>query len=400
MPMQRRAILTAIAIALLLLPAAADPSYSLSAYISGVSQGVDGIGFGLFPIGTTFGFERLFPLVPGERDAEFQVEMSFAFNNRTIDTNFDYSTGLPIWFDRRISRLPAATYFNPRASIDVYLDQGFGDNPLYADGSLVNFRIGFNARYSMALERVDLSKAGNDDEPLFVDNGGNPRPPFDGRLPAYPWLEGNRQTYTDYLYLDAYLNLDRDTPTDAETEHGLSLDLSFDYGPRWLFNESPSRIQSDFYRLEAYLEEKMELFTVYQDNGWNWVNMYIGHSNTFRYTGGDVIPENMLPDDRLRAMIADRIWLHFTGPQFLAGDCFAFIELNLYNTLMFGGIANEIGSSSFALELQSSLSARVQVRLFGFIRLEYQVGYDFIRGIWPEYPRWWQNAALSFYVSV
>ncbi len=397
--MQRRLSAIAIAFVLLLFPAAAD-TYSLSAYISGVSGGVDNIGFGLFPIGTTFGFERLFPLVPGQRDAEFQFEMSFAFNNTDIDERFDYMTGKPVWMDSGISSL-SGTYFNPRASIDVYLDQGFGDNPLYADGSLVNLRLGFNARYSMALERVDLSKAGNDDPPLFVDDSGNLKDPFDGALPAYPWLEGSRQVYTDYLYFNAYLNLDRDTPTDAEAEHGLGMDLTFEYGPEWLFNSfSSSGAQSDFWRIGMYLEEKMELFTVYQDNGWNWVNMYIGHSNTIRYTGGDIVPANMLPDDRLRALVSDRIWLHFTAPQFLAGDCFAFIELNLYNTLMFGSVANEAKPSSFSIELQSSFSARIQVRLFGFIRLEYQVGYDFIRGIWPEYPRWWQNAALSFYVSV
>lgn len=395
--MQRRLSAIAIVLILLLFPAAAD-SYSLSAYISGVSGGVDNIGFGLFPIGTTFGFERLFPLVPGERDAEFQFEMSFAFNNSTIDERFDYMTGKPLWQSSDIDRLEG-TYFNPRSSIDVYLDQGFGDNPLYADGSLVNLRLGFNARYSMALERVDLSKAGNEDPPLFVDWSGNPKPPFDGSLPAYPWLEGNRRVYTDYLYFNAYLNLDRDTPTDAEAEHGLGLDLTFEYGPKWFFN-SLSGVQSDFWRAGLYLEEKMELFTVYQDNGWNWVNMYIGHSNTLRYTGGAVVPVNMLPEDRLRALVSDRIWIHFTGPQFLAGDCFAFIELNLYNTLMFGSVANGSGPASFSIELQSSFSACIQVRLFGFIRLEYQVGYDFIKGIWPEYPSWWQNAALSFYVSV
>ena len=386
-----------IILILLLFPAAAD-SYSLSAYISGVSNGVDGIGWNLFPIGTTFGFERYFALVPGERDAEFQFEMSFAFNNRTIDERFDYMTGVPVWLDRDIGNL-SGTYFNPRASIDLYLDQGFGDNPLYDGGSLINLRLGFNARYSMAVERVDLSKSGNDDPPLFVDWDGNPKDPFDGALPAYPWLEGKRRVYSDYLYFDAYLNLDRDTPTDAEAEHGLGLDLSFEYGPSWFFN-STSGVQSDFWRASLYLEEKMELFTVYQDNGWNWVNMYVGHSNTIRYTGGAVVPEEMLPEDRLRALVSDRLWVHFTGPQFLAGDCFAFIELNLYNTLMFGDVANRHGSSSFSLELQSSFSMRLQVRLFGFIRLEYQVGYDFIRGIWPDYPSWWQNAALSFYVSV
>ena len=397
-----RRVLPLILTVLAVFPAFAgegDSSYSLDAYISGVSSGVDGIGYGLFPIGTTFGYEKYFQMVPGQKDAEFQFEMSFAFNNKTIDDDFDILTGSPRWAGD-IETIDG-TYFNPRASIDVYLDQGLWDNPLDQEGSLVNFRAGFNARFAMATEVLNLSRSDNTDDPLFVDTNGLPKYPFDNDLPSYPWLSGDRQIYTDYVYFNTYLNLDRDTPTDAEAEHGFALEISLEYGPKWLFNNlSSSGVQSDFFRATLFVEEKMELFTVYQDNGWNWSNMYIGHSNTLRYTGGAVVPENKLPEDRLRGLLTDRIWLHFTGPQFLSGDCFAFIELNLYNYLRFGGVANEVGASSFAVELQSGFSACFQVRLFGFIRLEYQLGYDFIKGIWPEYPSWWQNATLSFYVSV
>ena len=137
-----------------------------------------------------------------------------------------------------------------------------------------------------------------------------------------------------------------------------------------------------------------------QENGWNWMNMYIGHSNTLKYVSGSVVPENKMPDDRLRGSLEDRIWIHFNGPQFMAGDCYTNIEFNLYNTLMFGPVANEIDNITRAVELQSSFSARFQLRLFGFLRFEYQVGYDFIRGIWPDHPSWWQNSALQFYVSI
>ena len=397
-----------------MLPIAAD-SYSLDAFISGVSNGVKGFGLGLFPLGTTFGFEKYIQLFEGESKAEFQIELAFAFNNRTLDSNYDYLTGRPVWAMSSEERRNASvfgneawgdrslSYFNPRSDIDIYLDQGFWKNPLYDEGTLFNIKVGLNARYAMSLEEVSYSLPGHGglSSPVFVYGNGGVRAPFDAPLPAYPWLSGSRNVYTDYLYLQLSLNMDRDTPTDAEPEEGLSVDFLLEYGPWWLLNNiTPEGIQSDFVRAVLYSEQKMEIFSVMQDNGWYWVNMYVGHSDNLSYVWGSVIPENKLTTDRLRGTLQDRVWVHFTGPQFMAGDCYTNIELNLYNTLMFGGVANEMDGRTRAVELQTVFTARFQLKLFGFIRVEYQVGYDFIQGIWPDRPRWWQNSGISFYVSI
>ena len=398
----KRKLLLPFLLLVLLFPAVAD-SYSLSAFISGVSNGPDSFGYKLFPLGTTFGFEKFFRIFNGLKDAEFQVEMSMAFNEDVISELYDWRTGRPKWSMTKEEEAEyeflSGTYFYPRAYIDVYLDQGFWTNPLYPDGTLFNVKIGFNSNFSMSVERLSLSRPGTD-SPVFTDWDGNTRYPYTESLPAFPWFQGSRNVLSNYLYLDLYLNLDRDTPTDAEPEHGFYMELLLQYGPWWLANNIMNGTQSDYFKATLYAEEKLELFSIQQENGWNWVNMYFGHSNSLQYIYGDVVPRHMVPEDRLRGYISDRIWLHFTGPQFMAGDCFTFIELNLYNTIRFGGVVNEPGNVTHAVELQSSFTALVQIRLFGFIRLEYQVGYDFIRGIWPEKPRWWQNAALSFYVSV
>lgn len=397
-----------------MLPIAAD-SYSLDAFISGVSNGVKGFGLGLFPLGTTFGFEKYIQLFEGESKAEFQIELAFAFNNRTLDSNYDYLTGRPVWAMSSEERRNASvfgneawgdrslSYFNPRSDIDIYLDQGFWKNPLYDEGTLFNIKVGLNARYAMSLEEVSYSLPGHGglSSPVFVYGNGGVKAPFDAPLPAYPWLSGSRNVYTDYLYLQLSLNMDRDTPTDAEPEEGLSVDFLLEYGPWWLLNNiTPEGIQSDFVRAVLYSEQKMEIFSVMQDNGWYWVNMYVGHSDNLSYVWGSAIPENKLTTDRLRGTLQDRVWVHFTGPQFMAGDCYTNIELNLYNTLMFGGVANEMDGRTRAVELQTVFTARFQLKLFGFIRVEYQVGYDFIQGIWPDRPRWWQNSGISFYVSI
>ena len=409
----KKALLLVLCI-FLMLPIAAD-SYSLDAFISGVSNGVKGFGLGLFPLGTTFGFEKYIQLFEGESKAEFQIELAFAFNNRTLDSNYDYLTGRPVWAMSSEERRNASvfgneswgdrslSYFNPRSDIDIYLDQGFWKNPLYDEGTLFNIKVGLNARYAMSLEEVSYSLPGHGglSSPVFVYGNGGVRVPFDAPLPAYPWLSGSRNVYTDYLYLQLSLNMDRDTPTDAEPEEGLSVDFLLEYGPWWLLNNiTPEGIQSDFVRAVLYSEQKMEIFSVMQDNGWYWVNMYVGHSDNLSYVWGSAIPENKLTTDRLRGTLQDRVWVHFTGPQFMAGDCYTNIELNLYNTLMFGGVANEMDGRTRAVELQTVFTARFQLKLFGFIRVEYQVGYDFIQGIWPDRPRWWQNSGISFYVSI
>ena len=369
-----------IIMALLLLPSAlAAESSSLDAYIEAVSGGVKGFGLGLFPLGTTFGFEKYFQMLEDESRAEFQIELSFAFNNASLSKDYDYLTGRPRWmldYDEQQEHHffggagwndggeRSLSYFNPRSSVDIYLDQGFWTNPLNEKGTLFNVRVGYNARYAMSLEEATFSLPGHGglSSPVFVDMSGLPREPFTDVLPAYPWLNGSRN---------------------------------------WLFNNmTPMGVQSDYYLMSLYVEEKMAVFSVEQENGWNWMNMYIGHSNTLQYIAGPVVPENRLPLDRLRGGLQDRIWIHFNGPQFMAGDCYTNIEFNLYNTLMFGGIVNEVDGSTFAVELQSSFTARLQLRLFGFMRLEYQVGYDFIRGVWPDSPAWWQNSALQFYVSL
>ena len=402
----RRRLLLPFLLFTLLLPAGAD-SYSLSAFISGVSNGPDSFGYNLFPLGTTFGFEKFFPIIDGLKDAEFQIEMNMAFNEAVISELYDWKTGRPKWSMTKEEEAEyeflRGTYLYPRAYIDVYLDQGFWKNPLYDEGTLFNIKVGLNARYAMSLEEVSYSLPGHGglSSPVFVYGNGGVRVPFDAPLPAYPWLSGSRNVYTDYLYLQLSLNMDRDTPTDAEPEEGLSVDFLLEYGPWWLLNNiTPEGIQSDFVRAVLYSEQKMEIFSVMQDNGWYWVNMYVGHSDNLSYVWGSAIPENKLTTDRLRGTLQDRVWVHFTGPQFMAGDCYTNIELNLYNTLMFGGVANEMDGRTRAVELQTVFTARFQLKLFGFIRVEYQVGYDFIQGIWPDRPRWWQNSGISFYVSI
>ena len=182
--------------------------------------------------------------------------------------------------------------------------------------------------------------------------------------------------------------------------------LTFEYSPAWFFNKfSPSGyVASDYYRFYAYLEEKLVLMEEKQDNGWNWLSIYFGHSNTFNHVGGDVVPYYKVPSNYLANQISDRFWLHFMGPNFITSDCFSYVELSLNNNLYFGGTVNSTEPYE-GISYSGSLDLKLHLRLFGFIRFEYSCSYAFARGINASddsaaYPRWSQGATLNFYVSI
>ncbi|MGN0906109.1 MAG: hypothetical protein ACI4NM_03085, partial [Bullifex sp.] len=235
----------------------------------------------------------------------------------------------------------------------------------------------------------------------FVNPDGTPKAPFgpSSTFSTMPWLQGNRKYFTNYLELTTYWYMNKWTGTDAYD--GLYGQATVEYGPSWLANTiSPKGINSDYWKASAYLEEKLTLFSVKQDDGKNWATMYVGHSNGLSYIGGTVVPDNKLPGDRLRYSAHDSIWLHFAGPQFIAGDCYTYIELRLTNNIYWGSVVNETPQKTNAIELQSDVYGVFHLRLFGFIRFDYSLGYCFNRGIYAADPYWWQSAELRFYVSV
>lgn len=373
-------------------------SFTFSTEINSVSN-YSGFGMGLFPVGTTFAYYNYFPFLNKREQAKAYLEANMNFSTPWLDSNYDYQTGEPVWVNtveeaKSLNRL-GGQYFNPNAYINLWIQQGFGTNPVSGNSPLFIVRVGVNSRYSMALEKI------NNTNYIFVDSSGESKKPFGtgSSIPAFPWLEGNRKTLNNYLFLHTYWYLRRWMAYDYY--EGIYGELNFEYGPSWFANTLyPGGVQSNFYRFYGYLEEKLTLLNNKQDNGRDWTVLYVGHSNSLSYIGGDVVPINKIPSDRLRWTATDRIWLRFTGPQFISSDCYSYIQFNLGNDLYFGHVVNETSQETTAIELQSYLSGTFHLRLFGFIRFEYNIGYNLFRGIWSSSPGWWQNAKLNFYVSV
>lgn len=387
-----------------MVPAFAGYSVSLNTGIDNVSGGEYTFGFGLFPLGTTFSFNKSFKLIPEYRhNAYFATSISFSFRNSSF-SGYDFFTGTPQWSLRKIdqeSSFYSGTYFNPYATLNAYVQQPFGTNPMTGNGSLVIVRAGLNTRYAMALERLGLARG--DTGLVFSDLNGTtltPKPYFNTSNTTYPWLQGDRNTLNNYMYLSSYWYFYESTG--PSVWEGAYMDFSIEYGPYWFANTvSPSGYKtSNYFRFSFYAKEALSLYESRQANGYNWVNINLGHENSFSYTGGDIVPANKIPGDRLRGFLSDRISLRFTGPQFIAGDCYPYIEAAITNSLYFGHVVNEPSQETKAIEMQSNISLVFHLRLFGFLHMEYTCGYNFIRGIHSNYPGWYQGAQLSFYVSL
>lgn len=411
----RKRIITALLIMLLSALCFAD-SLTFDTYIDSVSGGQNGFGLGLFPLGTSFSYVNYVPLLNDNfPQTKFNISMEFGYSSTSLAEYYTYDKGIPYWSmtvaerNRDYSdKYLSGEYFNPKTNIYLYVQQGFGTNPVSGTGSLVDLRLSWNTRYSMALEGNPFISSV--DSLLFVNPDGSPKAPFgpNSSIHSMPWLQGNRMALNNNIGISSYWHFDKWTGTDAYD--GLYGELSFEYGPAWLANTlSPKSVQSNYYKTYAYLEEKLTLFSNKQDDGKNWTTMYIGHSNSFSHVGGNVVPENKIPGDRLRNTLTDSIWLHFAGPQFIAGDCYSFIEIGISNKVYWGNVVNELINQTKAIELISDIYGLFHLRLFGFIRFEYSFGYSFIRGISASDPKdmsnmaapgWWQNAELRFYVSV
>lgn len=377
-------------------------SYTFETMINTVTAGYGGMGFGLFPVGTCFEYDKYdLELIKGyKHKATVSLESQFYLGNTAIDGDYAYDSGRPKWYlteaEQKNYNYKNETYFNPHSYINLFLAQPYGTNPVSKESSLGTLSVGLNTHYSLGLEQLGASFDGKSF--TFVDTSGNTEKPFDSYVQAFPWLSPKRQVLTSYLFLKSTFNFYKDTGRDAYD--GAYGSISFEAGPSWLANTNGSGVQSNYWRVNAYLEEKITLFNIRQENDWNWFTGFIGHSNSFSYTGGNVIPQYKITHDRLRASVSDNIWLHFALPQFLVPDCYSYIDLTLNNTYYFGHIVNEADQSTVAGELLSSFSAYYHLRLFGFVKFEYKVSYDFFRGIKPLFSQWNNQATLTFSVTL
>ena len=382
---------------------------TLKTDITNVGQ-YDNFGLGLAPVSTTFEYYRtdldFFELSEFKSQFYFNVTYGFA---EAENKDQNWKTGQPSWaltvYDKNKEKevFSSGQYFRQYGAMELRFEQPFIDNPI--EGSeqkyLFEFKFGLNMRYTSISERLSLGAGG---APTFVDLNGNPKGIYaeaDANNPiiAWPWLNGRRKTLSNYMFASLYFYPYREVR--ESVQDGVYGYITFEYGPKWFLNSvSPKDyVAADYYRINAYLEEKLVLLDERQENNWNWMAIYFGHSNTYNHVGGDVVPYYKTISNYFSNQLTDRFWLHFMGPSFIAKDCFTYVELSLTNNFYFGEVVNATELYE-GISYTGSLGVRLHLRLFGFIRFDYNCSYNFARGISASNPAWSQNATLQFSISV
>ena len=404
----KKIIYALILFILLLLPLYAD-SVSLNTEITTVSMGPHNFGLGLAPTGTNFVFYDSFQMLPNcKHKAYFDTRIIFSASNNNWFSGFNYSTGTPEWYNRFYDIKDeydefyiGGSYFKPEASVNLYLSQGFGTNPIQGSGPLVSLTASWNSTFSMALEDLDV-QVKDDRNTLFIDvNNGIYKKPFGpgSQIQAYPWLQDTRNTLVNNLQLGININLTK--YKGFNISDGVYINTYFEMAPKWLGNTLTMQYPTaDYYKAGISISENLALYSLQQDNGFNWISIGLSHYNGLHHTGGEIVPSHKLPSNRLANSFSDSWTISFYGPQFIAWDCYSDISLSLNNSLNFGHVVNEKPQTTYATELTTSLSMRYHLRLFGFMHFEYYLNYAFASGIQCWYPDFQQRAKVTFYIAL
>ena len=398
-------IMIILLVLLSLQPLLAD-SESLKTEITTVSFGPHGMGFGFAPTGTDFMYYNNFNISKKlQYPAYFKTRLVFSGINNTPFGGFRYTTGTPLWSLKHNeindwNHFIGGNYLNIAGNANIYVNQGFGVNPVEGAGPLINLGFEFSSFYETARESLDVSRCSA--SPIFIDAAtGNYREPFQpgNKIQAYPWLQDTRNTLVNIIKADMSINLTRSTGFGASD--GFYFNFFVEYAPEWLANNVTMKYPSaDFYRLFISATQNLTLYNKRQANGMNWLTILVSHNSYLMRTAGNVVPRFRIPGDALENTFGDTLSLKFNGPQFIAGDCYTDFSLNLTNTCFFGHVVNENPKTTTAIQWQSNMNMYFHMRLFGFMHFEYTFGYNFMRGIHNWQPGFYQSAKIRFYIAL
>lgn len=404
--MKLKRILCILLISLIPLTLFAD-SESLETQITTVSFGPHHFGMDLAPTGTNFVFYRSVDLFPKlQHSAFFSTRLVFGNPDNIYFDNYNYKTGTPKWIHKYVDIKDDPDYFlggrffNPEAYLNISLSQSFGTNPVAKSGSFINLSLDFNSRYSIALENLDVNRGKS--ESVFFDPITNKyKEPFGpgSVIPAYPWLQDNRSTLANYIRLS--ISFDFSKPTGYNVSDGFYMSVSAEFAPFWLANNISMELPTaDYYSLSGYISQNLTLYSKKQDNGLNWLSIKLRHENSYSYMDGSVIPRHRLPTDRLNQSFSDSTSITLYGPQFIAWDCYTDMSIGLYSAYNFGHVLNEPSKITQASEWYSSLGLNFHMKLFGFMHFSYDINYKITTGIHTDFPAFWQQAKINFYIAL
>ncbi|GEM_PF-3152638 len=353
------------------------------------------LGGGIFPTGTSFEFR--FPYKIDDTEVNIRVLPSFGLADAGYG-GFNFYTGAPWWDNDGSPGFFDGSYTFVWSDIQLQAESYYLRNPF--GGRLFYSWAGLDLRYEYAMEYYPFQKAATGSS--FINPDGTYKEPFGPGtvFSGWPWLQDNRQVWSNYLYAGTTLYLRKTMAEGLDLYDGLEVSISGKYGPSFLANTiTPAGGATDFWTIDASAIGYLTLFTKAQKNGMNWLSLMLQDTVRYNHTGGNKVPRHVLPENRFSNRLSNSLTLIMYGPQFITWDCYPYISFSVNNGYRFGPIVNSVLDASYS-EFTGSLNWTFHLKLFGFIHFDYGMWYNFMRGIGDANPEWGNGGSISFYFSV
>ena len=265
------------------------------------------------------------------------------------------------------------------AAWKVGIAQGMGWSEL-SDYDLMTLRFTFNGRWEVALDPLMqvLSRTGYPFRNI---------PAFANAVPGEvlagtPDLSGNRHLLSTSFELYGKLS---DQLFKVGILDGLSMEFKLVWAPEFLnFTRSEGGF-AEYWKTWIYADYGKTLYQKTDDNGNNLWSFGISDEFEMRIMGGKYIPEYArtmsshiwwYEPENMTFTAKNSIKLNYYGRQFF-GDCVPYIYLFMDMNFS-GGMLYNYKSEKVASVWEGSAGLHVELQLFGFIHIYYEIGGIFL----------------------
>ncbi len=265
------------------------------------------------------------------------------------------------------------------AAWKIGIAQGMGWSDL-ADYDLMTLRFTFDGRWEVALDPLMQVQSRTGYPFRNIPAFANAVP---GEvLPGTPDLSGNRHLISTSLDLYGKLS---DQLFEVGVLEGLSMEFKLVWAPAFLNFSRSSGGYSEYWKIWLFADYAKNLFQKTDSNGNNLWSFGVSNEFEMRILGGKYIPEYArtmnshiwwYEPENMTITLKDTIRLNYYGRQFL-GDCIPYIYLFM-DVNYSGGKLYNYKAEKFTSVWEASAGLHVELQLFGFIHIYYEIGGIFL----------------------
>ena len=329
---------------------------------TGTGEASEYLSGGLLPFTVSWTKNKSLQMLDEEEFEKAHLTLSFSSSLSNVqDWNgkYDIATGAIGVNDPFYGK----KYFNPTASISMFLSQKFEYWTI--NGS-------FSTRYSHPMESLTLSNQKDLGEVSLVF--GNDYWDKDA-IASYPWFYGERNNFTANMGVSFSRNYI------VKGLDSMNVSLGFEMGPWWMLNSiSNGNRLSDYYRVSGSASQSVRLKNTEQSIQLRWISISASHSNSFSYTFGSIVPQHKIGSYRLRGSLSDTFSISVSGPQLYDSSTTISGSASLVNVLYFGSTENA-RDKIYRASYDSYISLWGNMTLFGIVSFSFSGTRYLTRGL-------------------